>query len=235
MLVSTPRNDGTAVSPHRLQALADGVFAIAMTLLVFDLSIPAATEDGGLGGALRDMWPEFLGYLLSFLVLGVFWLIHHMVFDSIKRYDTTLVWLNIVYLMFAAFIPFSTGLFGEHGATPITAIIYGLNMLVVFDLGWAIWSYATDRYRLVDTAIDPALIWGGRVMGAVYSLVMVPPILIAFAFPIVSFSLYGVVVAAFITATMLGRWELVAIWPARRHASNDAPERSEAASSGAAS
>lgn len=232
--MSTPRDESTAVSPHRLQALADGVFAIAMTLLVFDLGVPVATEGRGLGRTLRDMWPEFLGYLLSFLVLGVFWLIHHMLFDSIKRYDTTLVWLNIVFLMFAAFIPFSTSLFGEYGATSITAIVYGLNMLVVFDLGWAIWFYATDRHRLVDAAVDPALIRGGRVMGGAYSLVMVPPLLIAFVFPVVSFSLYGVVVAAFIITTMLGRWELVTIWPPQRHPSDETTETSNRATSGAA-
>ena len=214
--VSTSRHETAAVSPHRLQALADGVFAIAMTLLVFDLSVPVATDRGDLGTTLGDMWPNFLGYLLSFFVLGVFWLIHHMLFDSIERYDTTLVWLNIAFLMFAAFVPFSTGLFAEHGATSITALVYGVDMLIVFDLGWAIWSYATHGYRLVSLDLDPALVQGGKSMGAIYSLIVVVPLLIAPVFPVVSFVLYGGIVAAFIGATVLGRWELVTVWPGRR-------------------
>lgn len=235
--MNTPRHEDPAVSPQRLQALADGVFAIVMTLLVFELGVPlvADTREGdGLGAALRDMWPEFLGYVLSFLVLGVFWLMHHMIFDAIKRYDTTLVWLNIVFLMFAAFIPFSTALFGEHGATTITAIVYGLNMLLVFDLGWAIWVYATSGYRLVEADLDPDLVHGGRVMGGVYTLIMVPPLLIAIAFPVVSFVLYGFVVAAFIVATMLGRGEVVTIWPTRSRAQTEAAEPRDRSKAGAA-
>jgi len=73
-----PRPVGT----QRLVALADGVFAIAMTLLVLELSVPVVSEEGeGLGERLSEMWPEFLMYALGFLVLGVYWLIHHMIFD----------------------------------------------------------------------------------------------------------------------------------------------------------
>ncbi len=235
--MSTARYEGPPVSPQRLQALADGVFAIVMTLLVFELSVPtvATAEEDGLGTALREMWPEFLGYVLSFLVLGVFWLIHHMLFDAIKRYDTTLVWLNIVFLMVAAFVPFSTGLFGEHGATSVTAIVYGLNMLIVFDMGWAIWAYATGGHRLVDPDIDPDLVRGGRLMGGIYSLVMAPPLLLAFAFPKLSFALYGVIVAAFIAATMLGRWDVVTIWPTPHNSRGETAEPRDGADTSAPS
>ena len=228
--MTTSRYEGPTVSPARLQALADGVFAIVMTLLVFDLSVPtveAAQDSAGLGPALRDMWQDFLGYVLSFLVLGVFWLIHHMLFDSIRRYDTTLIWLNVTFLMFAAFIPFSTALFGTHGATTLTAIVYGLNMLVLFDMGWAIWSYAAGNHRLVDSDVGEDLVRGGKAMGRIYSLVMLVPILMALAFPVVSFVLYATVVVTFIAATLLGRWEMVTVWPSsrRQHADTVAPDQ----------
>lgn len=202
-----------SVPPDRLKALADGVFAIVMTLLILELGIPTveAAEETGLGEALREMWPEFLGYVLSFLVLGIFWLIHHMLFDSIKWYDTTLVWLNIVFLLIAALLPFTTGLFAVHGATTITAVIYGLNMLLLFDLGWAIWTYVTANRRLVEADLDPGLIRGGKVMGGVYSVAMIVPIAVAFAFPVISFLLYGFIVALFIAATVIGQWEIVAV------------------------
>ena len=101
-----------------------------MTLLVLESSVPVVTEEGvALGELLLEMWPELLMYVLGFLVLGVYWLIHHMIFDAIERYDTTLAWLNITFLVFSVLIPFSTALVVEHGATTATALVYGLNML----------------------------------------------------------------------------------------------------------
>ncbi len=216
--MSEPSNEGPASSPQRLVALGDGVFAIVMTLLVFQLGVPLAAEvrgDGELSSQLVEMWPEFLIYGLSFLVLGVFWLIHHLVFDVIERYDTTLIWLNIVFLMFAALIPFSSRLFGEHGATSVTALVYGINMLVVFAMGWAIFSYATRRERLVANDFDAAVERGGNVMGLVYMLFMVPAVAVSFLSPVAAFALYGLLVLAIIVFTVIGKAEVVMIWPVR--------------------
>jgi uncharacterized membrane protein len=207
---------GAATPPVRLQALADGVFAIAMTLLVLELAVPAMVA-GELADALLEMWPEFLMYTLSFLVLGVYWLIHHMVFDSIRRYDSALVWLNIAYLMFAALIPFSTALIVEYGATTTTAVVYGLNMLLLFLVGWAMWSYATAGHRLVAADVDDALIAGGRRMGLAYLAVLVAASALAFVSPVVSMVVYAMIVVAFVGFTVAGRWETVTIW--RRSAS----------------
>lgn len=201
-----------AVPPTRLVALADGVFAIVMTLLVFGLSIPAVEGHDSLGSALIDRWPEFAVYALSFLVLGVFWIVHHVLFDLIERYDTTLVWLNVVFLMFAALVPFSTGLFAEHGATTATAVVYGLNTITVFGTGWAIFAYATGGRRLVAPDLDPDLIRGGKRMGLAYMLFLVPSLAVSFISPPMSFVLYSVLVAAFITTTLLGRGEVVMVW-----------------------
>ena len=96
-----------------------------MTLLVFGLAVPLATDGQDLAAELAEMWPEFLIYVLSFLVLGVFWLVHHLIFDTVQRYDTTLIWLNIVFLMLASLVPFSTRLFIEHGAVTVIAVVYG--------------------------------------------------------------------------------------------------------------
>jgi uncharacterized membrane protein len=201
-----------AVPPTRLVALADGVFAIVMTLLVFGLGIPTVSGNGALGDALVEMWPEFAVYALSFLVLGVFWLVHHVLFDIIERYDTTLVWLNIVFLMFAALIPFSTGLFAEHGTTTATAVVYGVNAITVFGAGWAIFSYATAGRRLVDADLDPDIVRGGKRMGLAYMLFLALSVAVSIISPATSFVLYGILVAAFIAMTMLGRSEVVMVW-----------------------
>jgi uncharacterized membrane protein len=193
-------------------ALGDGVFAIAMTLLVFQLGVPAATSGDRLAAQLIGMWPDFAMYAMSFLVLGVFWLIHHVLFDIVERYDTTLIWLNIAFLLFAALVPFSTSLFAEHGATTETAIFYGLNMITVFATGWGIFVYSTAGRRLVGAGVEDAVIRGGRTMGLVYMLYMLPSTLMAFAAPIVSFCLFGLGVATIIGSTLIGKAEVVLLW-----------------------
>ena len=198
--------------PTRLVALADGVFAIVMTLLVFQLSIPVVAGEGSLADELVDMWPEFAVYVLSFLILGVFWLIHHVLFDLIERYDTTLIWLNVAFLMFASLVPFSTGLFANHGAAIATAVVYGFIMISVFGMGWAIFSYSTAGRRLVAPGIDPELVRGGKRMGLAYILFLVAAMAVSILSPVAAFVLYGVLVAAIITTTLIGRGEVALIW-----------------------
>lgn len=209
------------IPPDRLVALGDGVFAIVMTLLVFQLSVPALADGDSLGEALVEMWPDFAVYVLSFLVLGVFWLIHHVLFDVIRRYDTPLIWLNIVFLMFAALIPFATDLVAVHGATTVTAVVYGANMIAVFGMGWAIWTYATRRCRLVDPGIDPDLVRGAWQMGLAYMGFMVPSLAVSFVSPIGAFGLYGCLVTVMIVTTTIGRGEVVLVWPGRHRTSDD--------------
>ena len=163
-----PRADMPKIGADRLVTLTDGVFAIAMTILVLELGVPTAeraASDEALGEALLEMWPEFLAYALSFLVLGMFWLMHHAIFDSVAHYDFTLQWINIAFLLFAALIPFSTALFGEHGITRVTSLIYGLNMLTIWLCAWRMWTYAASRRRLVRPDLPESLIRDGRLMG----------------------------------------------------------------------
>ncbi len=203
-------------SPERLKTLADGVFAIVMTLLVLELGVEGIAKTSNnteIVHGLLEMWPHFLIYGLSFLILGVFWVIHHSIFDAIKRFDTTLTWLNILFLMFVALIPFSTALFGKFGAKQITALIYGINMLLIFNSGWAIWAYVTKKRRLVEEDLDASLIRGANLMGLAYTLIMIPAISLSFINPVISFCIYGFIVVAFIIFTALGRGEIVMTLP----------------------
>jgi uncharacterized membrane protein len=157
----------------------------------------------------------FLMYALGFLVLGVYWLMHHMIFDAIERYDTTLAWLNIVYLMFSALVPFATALVVEHGVTTATAIAYGLNMLALFVMGWATWTYATTGGRLSRDRVDLQFARGVRTMGSVYFVALLVPLVLAIAVPVVSMVVYAAIVIAFIGFTVAGRWETVTVWRGR--------------------
>jgi uncharacterized membrane protein len=206
-------SDQTAplIPPERSKALADGVFAIVMTLLVLELAVPVVMTKGGhdsLAHALLEMWPEFLFYFLSFLILGMYWLVHHMLFDVIIAYDSTLVWLNIFYLMFVSLIPFSTSLFGRYTSETVTTVIYGINLLLIFLMGFSIWTYATSKYRLVSKDLDPNLIKGGKIMGYVYFAILLSAIGLSFVSPLVSAIIYGAIAVLFISLTIGGRAEL---------------------------
>ena len=205
--------DTPTIPPQRLIALADGVFAIVMTLLVFGLAVPLATDGQDLAAELAEMWPEFLIYLLSFLVLGVFWLVHHLIFDTVERYDTTLIWLNIVFLMLASLVPFSTRLFIEHGAVTVTALVYGANLGLLFAIAWATFSYVTVGNRLTARDLDPDIGRGGRRMGYIYVTVMLVATAVSLLSPVAAFILYGGFVMTIIIFTLLGRAEAVVILP----------------------
>ncbi len=156
---STKRKVANIVlSPRRLEALTDGVFAIVMTLLVLELSVPAITEGSthtGLWPRLIDMWPKFLSYAVTFLMLGFMWIIHHRQFSHIKGMDNVLAWINIIALMFVALLPFSTSLLGEHIDEQVAVLIYGSNLIACTIARYISWLYATGNYRLVDKDIDP--------------------------------------------------------------------------------
>jgi uncharacterized membrane protein len=204
----------TVVPPERSKALADGVFAIVMTLLVLELAVPVVMTTSGhdsLAHELLEMWPEFLFYFLSFLILGMYWLIHHFIFDGIIAYDSTLVWLNIFYLMFVSLIPFSTSLFGRYTSEKVTTVFYGVNLLLIFLMGFFMWAYATSKHRLVSKDLDPNLIKGGKIMGYVYFAVLLAAIGLSFVSPLVSAIIYGAVAVVFISLTMAGRAELAII------------------------
>ena len=95
----------------RIVNLSDGVFAIAITLLVLDIHVPDIPENmvaTELPGELLSLWPKYLGYFLSFAGISIFWVIHHSIFRPIRAYDRTLLYLNFLFLMVVAFVPFPT-------------------------------------------------------------------------------------------------------------------------------
>ncbi|UCG43581.1 MAG: DUF1211 domain-containing protein [candidate division WOR-3 bacterium] len=208
---SAPRSPAS-IAPIRHEALADGVFAFAMTLLVMELSIPALARmnaDVELARHLLSMWPRFLSYVLSFLTLGVFWQIHHSCLEGVCEYDTTLTWLNILFLMFVALVPFPTAYAGLYGMVRVTAVLYGANLLVLFLTAWLLYAYIISRHGRANIQLSRSLARRGWVMGLVYVVLASAGIGLAFASPIASFSVYAFIVVVWILATVFGRAETV--------------------------
>ena len=130
--------------PARLETLGDGVFAIAMTVLVLGIAVPNAPE-GKLWAQLVELWPKFASYALSFVMLGVLWIGHYYQFQYIKRLDRTLIWINLFLLLTVTFLPFCAGVLGNSYEDRVSVIIYGGSILASGSLLFAHWRYATSR------------------------------------------------------------------------------------------
>jgi uncharacterized membrane protein len=135
----------------RMEAFSDGVFAIAITLLVLEISVPAGSEDDLLG-ALIDQWPSYLAYLVSFSTIGAVWLVHTVITEYLDHSDSVFLRLNLLLLLVVSFLPFPTRLLAEYAASSdpdrIAATIYGLNLLLALTMLSVVWRYAV-RAQLV--------------------------------------------------------------------------------------
>lgn len=142
----------------RVVFFSDAVFAIAMTVLVLTLQLPAGTTDADVAHALRNALPSVYSYALSFAVISLYWLAHHRMFRYIRRLDPTLLVLNLAVLAFVAFVPFPTSVLGDHGDTTAAVVFYASTMAVLGSLLSALWLYASTAHRLISRATPPRFI-----------------------------------------------------------------------------
>ncbi len=129
-----PTLDRRGLAKNRIEALADGIFAVAMTLLVLDIKSPQNRNfetTGDLVGYLVTLEHSFAMYAISFLVLAIFWIGHHVLFHFVRHVDRRLLWLNIAFLLFVTFVPFSTDFLGDHGHLPLPVVVYGVNLIAL--------------------------------------------------------------------------------------------------------
>jgi TMEM175 potassium channel family protein len=175
--VHAPHPAHQTSSTARTEAFSDGVFAIVITLLILEIkvpdphSIPAGQVATELPHRLWELKAMFIAYVLSFFIVGTFWVAHHNIFKLIRRTDRMFMWINLALLMCVAFIPFPTALIGEYVDQPIAIVVYGLTVTASSIMLLALWSYATTDHRLVDPDLPPALI--KRVKGQMW---LAPPV-----------------------------------------------------------
>ena len=140
----------------RLETFSDGVFAIAITLLVLEFSVDTATSD--LGAELLHIWPSYLAYVTSFLTIGVIWVNHHTLFDLIDHVDRTLLFLNTLLLMVVAFTPFPTRLIAEflreEDDEQTAALAYGITFVVMAVLFQLLWRWMSTNRRLIRADVS---------------------------------------------------------------------------------
>ncbi|MGA9162001.1 MAG: TMEM175 family protein [Actinomycetota bacterium] len=146
----SPESGSRWLRPSRMEAFSDGVFAIAITLLVLDLAVP---EPGsGVGHALLDQWPLFTAYVVSFASVGAVWIAHSTITNHLERVDSVLLRLNLLLLFFVSVLPFPTKMLaefiGEFGPERIAVTIYGINLLAMSAMTSVVWRHAVAEGML---------------------------------------------------------------------------------------
>jgi uncharacterized membrane protein len=145
----------SAEGATRIESLAEGVLAVAMTLLILELSNDPEFMEALSAGHILDISGQIIGYILGFLIIGVYWTVHHYMFHFIRRSDGVLVWLSILFLLFAVIVPLGTKLnnYSDYQST-FGLVFFTTTSLISILLLLVIWIYATKGYRLVDKDID---------------------------------------------------------------------------------
>jgi uncharacterized membrane protein len=172
------------MKPARLEQLADGIFAIIMTILVFDIRVPILSNNQSvleLASGMQIMLPTFLSYVLSFSLLFTYWRAHHF-FVSVyaKNIDTNLTNLNAVFFLFLGLVPFSTSLLGEYSSNQLSIIIFGIHTILIGICLFWIRDYVLTSDHIKNIAISKQEIGRGTVRIFV-------PILFAFFAILLSF------------------------------------------------
>jgi len=155
-------NLNMGLKTSRIEALSDGIFAIAMTFLIigFDilLSPKKDSSEADLIESLLNLGPDFLHYIEGFIILGAFWMEHHYQFHFIQRTNSSLLFINIIGLMFIVLIPFSTCVAGNYSDTRVATWMLEVNLLVAGLVFYLHWLYATANHRLVAPNLDHRII-----------------------------------------------------------------------------
>lgn len=181
------------LTKDRLETLVDGIFAIAMTLLVLNLKLPVMTDEQAkteLGAGLALLTPHLLSFALSFLLLAVFWMVHHRQFHSIEKINSPFIWLNILMLSLIVLMPFTTSLIGEYENNLLTALLFEANLLGIGLIIWAYWWYAAKNHRLISPSVTDEQIQYGLKRAMVLPFVSVIAIGPAFLTPRYSTTVY---------------------------------------------
>jgi uncharacterized membrane protein len=183
------------MNKQRIESLSDGVFAVAMTLLVFGF------KAGGGGTSVRlhlvGLWPQLLSYILSFVIVGVYWVAHHTLFHFVAKANRTLLWCNNLFLMTIAFLPFPASLLGEYPSSHTSIALYGCTLILsntALTLNWI----CASRAKLLDPTLPSGFSKFGALITFAPALVYGLAVVISFANVTIPLVLFAAVPAFFI-------------------------------------
>ncbi len=199
------------MSGGRLETFADGVFAIAATLLILNVDTQIKPEGRGLAAQLLHIWPSYIGYAVSFLTIGIIWVNHHTLMNQIGQVDRPFLLLNVLLLLCVAFIPFPTRLVAENIRTDgarAAALTYGTTLTATAVMFSGVWFYAAIGRRLIREDADPRTVSGITRSYLPGPWIYLAATLIALANPTVSVILFGAIAIFYVAeSSLFGRKE----------------------------
>lgn len=186
---------------ERMILFSDAVFAIAITLLVIEIKVPEIHEeisDKALSLSLVHLVPKFLGFLISFLLIGLYWTVHHRMFGYVTDYNNRLLWLNLFFLFFIVLMPFSTGFYSEYAGSDlfrkqlkVPMTFYVLNFFGAGIMNYVMWKYISNpKYKLTSPPIDPLILKQAKARSLIVPIVFLLMLPVAY--------LVNVIVAVYI-------------------------------------
>jgi len=182
----------------RIAALVDGIFAVAMTLLVLDLKLPEGVKinsDPEAWRRLLELTGRISTYGLSFIVLGTFWIGHHSLFHFVRKINRGVLWLNLLFLLFITLLPFSTNLLSGHSHLQIPVVIFGINLLLISLSSLLQLSYLARHPELCHNQLTPPWIATLRRRTAIPIVIVVASIAISFYNAHLAMSTYWLLLA----------------------------------------
>lgn len=166
----------TGLNLKRLEALTDGIFAIAMTILVLAIDVPSSSSglDGtNLHNAILNQSDQLFAYLMSFILLALFWTINHKQNTYLVRTTGLHVWINIFILAFICLVPYTTSLKSDFPADWMADLYFNANMLIIAMLFLINWSYATKNNRLTNSRFDQKIAKSGKISTLIFILISI--------------------------------------------------------------
>jgi uncharacterized membrane protein len=164
---------------ERILAFSDGVFAFAITLLIIDVRLPTDTLKANLGSALISLWPNYMAFLISFFVIGLYWSAHARLFKEVIRYDMSLMWLNLLHLLFIVVIPFSTSVISLY-RSQLSVIVYAASVACAGYIHTLLRIYAGHNHRLISERYSSLHIKKGIIISLIAPICFTISIGIAF-------------------------------------------------------
>ena len=190
----------------RLEAFSDGVFAIAITLLVLEIRVPEETSE--LGSRLGELWPSFAAYLVSFAVIGIMWVNHHAILHNVARVDRPLLFFNLLLLLFVALVPFPTALLARNlneEGSHLAAAVYSANMFGCAIGFQVLWRWIVHDQRLLHAHIDHRQARAGQGRFAVGLLVYAGTIGLAFLDAKLTLAVHGLIAIYYVFDQLMVR------------------------------
>ena len=195
------------ISRNRVEALVDGIFAFAMTLMVVTISSPVFTTeqaDTMLPVRVMAMYAEFVMFFIAFFILASFWLLHHRQFHFVRTVDPVLIRINLLILAFIAFMPFTTNLSGDYSHVPIAVDLFHANLFIIGTLFLCQWYYLVHNPGITSAEISTTAAANGMRRGMVLPLVALLAIGVSFFSPSYSMMCYLLIPLVFVAIRMIG-------------------------------